>query len=87
MVCDHNNKKHKVGTGKRLSTEVHERSSVKDELLAADVNLYVTLKNQSEVVGRLAVLVQSPSAFRIRHADADNDVLVQQASDHSLRHD
>jgi len=74
-------------TGKCLGTEVHERSSIEDKVLTSNMNLYVTLDNQSEIVGRLAALVQSPSAVDVRQADADNDVLFQQTSNHFLRHD
>jgi len=76
-----------VTTCECLSTEVHERSSIEHKVLGANVDLYVTLDYQDEVVGWLAMLVQSPPAVRVRQTDADNDVLSQQPTKHFLRHD
>jgi len=62
-------------TCESLGSEVHERSSIEDEILSTNVNLYVALDYQNEVAGGLATFIQSTLAVRVWESEADDDVL------------
>ena len=63
-------------TCESVRSKVHERSSVKHKVLAANVDLDMALDDQDKVGGWTSAFVQRSLAVRVGDVDADDDVLL-----------